>query len=31
MAEYIEKEAALEASKIVYIECIELDGEGNED
>lgn len=31
MAKYIDKEAALEASKIVYIEFIELDGEGYEE
>lgn len=29
--EYIEREAALNASKIVYIEYIEVDGEGYED
>lgn len=29
--EYIEREAALNASKIVYIECIEVDGGGYED
>jgi hypothetical protein len=29
--EYIEREAALNASKIVYIECIEVDGEVCED
>ena len=31
MAEYIEREAALNASKIVYIEYLELDGEGYEE
>ena len=31
MAEYIEREAAINASKIVYIEYIEVDGEGYED
>ena len=31
MNEYIEREAAINASKIVYIEYIEIDGEGYED
>ena len=31
MTEYIEREAALNASKIVYIEYIEIDGNGYED
>lgn len=31
MTEYIEREAALNASKIVYIEYIEIDGDGYED
>lgn len=31
MADYIERDAALNASKIVYIEYIEIDGNGYED
>lgn len=31
MTDYIDRESALNASKIVYIEYIELDGEGYED
>ena len=31
MDEYIKREAALSASKIVYIECIEIDGDGYEE